>query len=33
MYGGKRLTTGNLRARLVKAIEETLADGERRREG
>ena len=26
MYGGKRLTTKNLRARLVKAIEETLAD-------
>ena len=25
MYGGKRLTTRNLRARLVKAIEETLA--------
>jgi hypothetical protein len=29
MYGGKRLTTGNLQARLVRAIEETLADGER----
>jgi hypothetical protein len=27
MYGGKRLTTKNLRARLVKAIEETLAAG------
>jgi hypothetical protein len=27
MYGGKRLTTRNLRARLVRAIEETLADG------
>ena len=27
MYGGKRLTTTNLRARLVKAIEETLATG------
>jgi hypothetical protein len=26
MYGGKRLTTKNLRARLVKAIEEMLAD-------
>ena len=26
MYGSKRLTTKNLRARLVKAIEETLAD-------
>ncbi len=28
MYGGKRLTTKNLRVRLVKAIEETLADGD-----
>jgi hypothetical protein len=27
MYGGRRLTTGNLRPRLVKAIEETLAAG------
>lgn len=27
MYGGKRLTTRNLRARLVKAIEDTLAAG------
>jgi hypothetical protein len=27
MYGGKRLTTKNLRARLVRAIEETLAAG------
>ncbi len=26
MYGGKRLTTKNLRVRLVKAIEETLAN-------
>ncbi len=26
MYGGKRLTTKNLRARLVKAITETLSD-------
>ncbi len=26
MYGGKRLTTRNLRTRLVRAIEETLAD-------
>ena len=25
MYGGKRLTTKNLRARLVRAVEETLA--------
>ncbi len=30
MYGGKRLTTKNLRARLTKAIEETLADADRR---
>ncbi len=29
MYGGKRLTTRNLRTRLVKAIVETPADGER----
>jgi hypothetical protein len=27
MYGGKRLTTKNLRTRLVRAIEETLATG------
>jgi hypothetical protein len=27
MYGGKRLTTKNLRGRLVKAIEETIAAG------
>lgn len=27
MYGGKRLTTKNLRPRLVKAIEETLSAG------
>jgi len=27
MYGGKRLTTKNLRLRLVKAIEETPAAG------
>jgi hypothetical protein len=27
MYGGKRLTIGNLRKRLVSAIEEMLADG------
>jgi hypothetical protein len=27
MYGGKRLTTRNLQARLIKAMDETLAEG------